>query len=141
MRYRKDEALALLRDRVGYKEYGRKHGESIFTKFFQNYYEPHKFGYDKRRAHLSSIILSGQLSRDEAVLELNQALYDEIELKSDLEYIAKKLRLTVDELKSLIDGPGVDYRKYRNWDSIYARLKKIQALAEGLSGKKLRNYS
>jgi hypothetical protein len=74
MVYNKADALRNLKKKVRYKEYGRKHCESIFTKFFQNYYLPTKFGYDKRRPHLSSMILSGQLSRSEALRELEKRL-------------------------------------------------------------------
>ena len=66
LNYNKKEALIELR-KIGYKDYPNKHGESIFTKFFQNYYLPVKFGYDKRKPHYSSMILSGQLSRNDAI--------------------------------------------------------------------------
>ena len=72
MPYVKAEALVELQQTVGYKPYPRKHGESLFTKLFQNYYLPTKFGYDKRRPHLSSLIVSGQLTRQEALAILSE---------------------------------------------------------------------
>ena len=83
MPYIKREALQELKEKIGYKEYARKHGESVFTKFFQNYWLPMKFGYDKRKPHLSSLIVANQMTREEALKELAKPLYDEKELKED----------------------------------------------------------
>nr|WP_320017316.1 N-acetyl sugar amidotransferase [uncultured Desulfobacter sp.] len=141
MNYNKIEALAFLKETVGYKEYGRKHGESVFTKFFQNYYLPRKFGYDKRRPHLSSMILSGQFSRNEALEELEKPLYDERELKEDLAYISKKFQISIEELSNLIDAPGVQYSKFKNWDSNYSKLKYVQKFAEQVFNKNIKNYA
>ena len=124
--YSKSIALAELQKRVGYKEYGRKHGESRFTKFFQNYYLPRKFNQDKRRPHLSSMILSGEITRDFALELLKLPLYDPVELKQDKAFVAKKLDITENQLDILIDAPGKSYRDYRNWDSIYSKLKVFQ---------------
>ncbi len=139
--YDKAKALKVLKEKVGYKEYGRKHGESVFTKFFQNYYLPKKFGYDKRRPHLSSMILSGQIGRETALYELEKPLYDDNELKEDSAYVAKKLRISVKELEALIISPGVEYNAFKNWESTYAKLKAIQGLGERLLGKDIKNYA
>lgn len=141
MPYDKKAALKELQETVGYKDYGRKHGESRFTKFFQNYYLPTKFGYDKRKLHLSSAILSGQLTREQALAELAEPLCDEAELKEDFEYVAKKLGLSNDELKKMVETPGVSYKEYPNWDSRYRMLKKLQAFIERLRGKKVKSYA
>ena len=141
MEYDKQQALEFLKKEVGYKEYGRKHGESVFTKFFQNYYLPVKFGYDKRRPHLSSMILSEQLSREEALIELNKPLYEERELKDDLAYIAKKLQITAEEFDKYISSPGVDYSEFKNWDRTFQLFKKTQRLVEKILGKKINNYA
>ena len=141
MVYNKNEALKVLQEKVGYKKYGRKHGESVFTRFFQNHYLPRKFGYDKRRPHLSAMILSGQLSREDALQELEKPLYDERELKDDLTYIAKKLQITVEELTDLIAAPGVDATDFKNWDGIYNKLKSVQGFAENLLGRGIKNYA
>ena len=141
MQYNKRAALEYLKKQIGYKEYGYKHNESVFTKFFQNYYLPVKFGYDKRRPHLSSMILSGQITRKQALEELSQPLYDTKELKEDIAYIAKKLRITDEELRRLIDSPNQSYDGYQNWDFWYSTIKKAQSLVEGLLGKSMKNYS
>ena len=76
-------------EELGWRYYGGKHHESRFTKFFQTYYLPVRFGYDKRLAHLSSMIISGLISRDMALTEMNKPLYDNLEIVADKEYIAK----------------------------------------------------
>ena len=141
MPYHKGEALEVLKEKVGYKEYGRKHGESRFTKFFQNYFLPTKFDMDKRRPHLSSQILSGELTREEALKELQRPLYDEIELREDKAYIAKKLGITVGELEKLVHSPGHDYSEYDNWDSRYKFMIKSKSLVQKILGRNVKAYS
>lgn len=141
MQYNKLLALEYLKKKIGYKEYGYKHNESVFTKFFQNYYLPVKFGYDKRRPHLSSMILTGQITRKQALEELSKPLYDTKELKEDIAYVAKKLRITDEELRRLMDSPNQSYNDYQNWDFWYSIIKKAQSLVEGFLGKSIRNYS
>lgn len=139
--YSKEIALKTLIDRVGYKPYARKHGESRFTKFFQNHYLPTKFGMDKRKMHLSSMIVSGLIKREEALLELEKPLYDANELREDKHYIAKKLGLSVAELDQMIESPGHHYSEFPNWDSRYKLLKTAQSLLLKVTGKNVRNYS
>ncbi|MFL7023344.1 N-acetyl sugar amidotransferase [Enterovibrio norvegicus] len=141
LEYSKEKALEELIDKVGYKPYGRKHGESRFTKFFQNHYLPVKFGIDKRKAHLSSMILSGLITRDEAILEMEKPLYDEKELKEDTYYIAKKLGLSEEQLNEMTTSPGHHYSEYKNWDSRYNFMKKIQKFVSKVLGKNVKNYS
>lgn len=141
MPYHKGEALEVLKEKVGYKEYGRKHGESRFTKFFQNYYLPTKFNMDKRRPHLSSQILSGELTRDQALEELKKPLYDEVELREDKSYIAKKLGITVDELEQLVNSPGHDYSEYPNWDTRYKFMLKVKNFVRKVLGRNVKAYS
>jgi N-acetyl sugar amidotransferase len=138
--YSKEAALSVLKDKVGYKEYGRKHGESRFTKFFQNYYLPTKFNQDKRLPHLSSQILSDEISRDEALELLSKPLYEPNELKEDKAFIAKKLDIPELELDKLISAPGNLYSDYKNWDSRYAKLKGIQKMLQKLLGKSVSKY-
>lgn len=141
MPYSKTEAFEFLKQEVGYKEYGRKHGESVFTKFFQNYYLPTKFGMDKRKPHYSSMIASGQITREQALEMLQEPLYGDTELAEDKQYIAKKLGISENELDDLIHSKGVHYTEYANWDRSYALLKRIQAAVESLTGRRVRNYS
>jgi len=128
--YNKVDAIKFLKEKVDFKDYGRKHGESRFTKFFQNYYLPKKFNFDKRLPHLSSLILSGTISRNQALEELKKPLYEKIELQEDKIYIAKKLGISVIELDQLIEKKGNHYSDYPNWDVYYKVLLKIKKFCE-----------
>lgn len=141
MPYNKESAIQELVEKVGFKRYERKHGESRFTKFFQNHYLPVKFGFDKRRSHLSSLILSGQISREEALKELDKPLYEKLELEEDKAYIAKKLGLSPEDFEDILSRPGKSYKAYKNWDSYQKFAKKLQSLIESTFQKKIRNYS
>lgn len=114
--YDRNEAIRKL-EAIGWRNYGRKHGESFFTKFFQNYFLPVRFGYDKRRAHYSSMIVSKQMTRAEAMEMLNEPLYNEIELENDIVYFCNKLDITRAELDNYIKMPLKKYSDYDNWDS------------------------
>jgi N-acetyl sugar amidotransferase len=141
MPYNKAAALQYLKATIGYKDYGRKHGESVFTKFFQNYYLPKRFGYDKRRPHLASMILSGQIGREESLGQLEEPLYDREELHKDREYVALKLGITVEELESYIVLPKRYYHELPNWDRQYNRLKATQTRIQRILGSKVKSYS
>jgi N-acetyl sugar amidotransferase len=112
--YIKEQAMQELVDRFGWQRYAHKHYESRFTRFYEGYWLPSKFGYDKRRAHFSSLILTGQMTRDEALAKIAKPAYDEETLAHDFEYIATKLGLTVAELRTLHGGPNKTYRDYAN---------------------------
>ncbi|MEO6597276.1 MAG: LPS biosynthesis protein, partial [Planctomycetota bacterium] len=112
--YVKEDAMQLLVDRFDWQRYAHKHYESRFTRFYEGYWLPTKFGYDKRRAHFSSLILTKQLSRDEALAKIAVPAYDAGTIAEDFEYIATKLDLTVAELQALHDGPNRTYRDYKH---------------------------
>ncbi len=112
--YVKDEAVKELQDTYGWQSYPHKHYESRFTRFYEGYWLPAKFGFDKRRAHFSSLILTGQMSRDEALEKIANPPFDDEAIKTDFEYVATKLGLTVDELKELQRGPNKTYHDYAN---------------------------
>ncbi|MCT8982376.1 N-acetyl sugar amidotransferase [Shewanella algae] len=141
MPYSKEVALQELVEKVGYKPYARKHGESRFTKFFQNHYLPVKFSMDKRKPHLSSMILSGLITRDRALDELNKPLYDETELREDKHFISKKLGISVEQLDEYVNSPGHLYSEYANWDSRYTFMKGIQSFVSKVIGRNVKNYS
>lgn len=126
---------------VGWRSYGRKHGESLFTKFFQNYYLPTKFGYDKRRPHLSSMIMSQQLSRAAALELLKEPLYSAEELNTDLNYFCKKLGISRGEFENIMAEPPRHYRNFPNWDRRYQLFKATQRLVERVTGRKFNVYS
>jgi N-acetyl sugar amidotransferase len=112
--YIKENAIKELKDRFGWQTYPYKHYESRFTKFYEGYWLPKKFGYDKHRAHFSSLILTKQMSREEALQKIAQPAYDEESIAHEFEYIAKKLDLTISDLKAIMDGENKTYRDYKN---------------------------
>ncbi len=112
--FHKEEAMQELVDKFGWQKYAHKHYESRFTRFYESYWLPTKFGYDKRRAHFSSLILTGQLSRDDALTKIAVPAYDPEKIGEDFEYIATKLGITVEELRTLHVGPKKTFRDYKN---------------------------
>lgn len=112
--YIKANAMQELTDRFGWQKYAHKHYESRFTRFYEGYWLPEKFGYDKRRAHFSSLILTNQKTREEAIVEISKSPYDEQTKLKDLEYVAKKLDLTVGELRKIMDGENKSYHDYKS---------------------------
>lgn len=141
MPYNKVEALIELQTKVGYKPYPRKHGESLFTKLFQNYYLPKKFGMDKRLPHFSSLIVSGQMTRAAALAKLDEPLYDFAELEIDITYFCKKLRITRQQFDELMKVPTHHYSDFPNWDGRYQQLKRVQAWVSKLLGRGIKVYS
>lgn len=126
--YDRAKAIEVLRDEVGFKDYGKKHYESQFTKFFQGYYLPAKFGYDKRRAHLSSMILSGQITREEAMKEMENGAYPLEELKEDREFVIKKLGLTEQTFADIMSSPNKSFRDYPTSDELRTALSRIKSI-------------
>ena len=118
MYYNKDQAIEVLEKELGWKYYGGKHHESRFTKFFQTYYLPKKFGFDKRRAHLSSLVVSGAMTRADALSEMNKEPYDKNTIVSDMEFVAKKLGIRPDELQALMEKPNKMYYDYKSNDAL-----------------------
>lgn len=110
--YDKDSAKKMLADEIGWRDYGGKHYESVWTRFYQGYYLPQKFGIDKRRAHLSSLICSGQMSRDMALKEMERPSYDADLLKEDMAYIVKKFGLTREEFDRILNSPLKQHYNY-----------------------------
>ncbi len=100
--YNKARVKQQIMDDLGWRDYGGKHYESIFTRFYQGYILPTKFGIDKRMAHLSDLIFSGQITRDEALTELQKPVYDPDQLKIDREFVLKKLGISHDEFEELM---------------------------------------
>jgi N-acetyl sugar amidotransferase len=114
--YKKDEAKKTIAAELGWRDYGGKHYESVFTRFFQGYYLPVKFGYDKRRAHLASLINSGQMTREIALNELAKPTYEAILQQQDKEFVAKKLGVSPEELDAIFALPNRHYSDYKSND-------------------------
>jgi hypothetical protein len=109
-KYAEDE----LERRFGWQRFQHKHHESRFTRFYEDYWLPRRFGYEKRRAHFSSLIMTDQMTRDQALDRISRPEMDEHFLKQEFEYVAHKLGLTVDELQQLFDMPKKTFRDYKN---------------------------
>jgi len=112
--YIKESAIQELTDRFGWQRYVQKHHESRFTRFVECFWLPKKFGYDRRKAHLSSLILTNQMTREEALSRISKPEIDEQAMMQDFEYVAKKLDLSVSELWNLFNGENKTYRDYKN---------------------------
>jgi len=135
--YIKQEAKQLLMDRFGWQPYPQKHFESRFTKFYESYWLPKRFGYDVRRVQYSSLILTGQMTREEALELLKKPSYDEATIGQESEFVANKLGITVDELSSYMALPHKTYRDYKNQRQLYDFGTRImRAMGMEIGGKR-----
>ena len=130
--YNKGDAHRILEGELGWRPYAAKHFESIFTRWFQGWLLPHKFGIDKRRAHWSSLIVSGQMTREEAVAGLREPTYDEAQARDDMVYVCRKFGLSREELDAIVAQRPRSNSEYPNtawvWDwagPIVAKAKRI----------------
>lgn len=123
--YEKKKVIPVIEKELGWRNYGRKHGESKFTQFYQEYILPEKFNIDKRRPFLSTLILSGQMTRDEALAEIEKPLYSPRKLKEDMEFAVKKLGLTMDEFDRIMKLPPASHYDYPSYDGMHKKLRSI----------------
>jgi N-acetyl sugar amidotransferase len=121
--YNKQQAIEVLRHELNWVPYGEKHGESTYTKFYQGYVLPTKFGFDFRRLHLSSLVWSGQMSRDEAVGEWEQRDYTEAQQLDDKEYVVKKLGLSMAEFEQMMSAPPNRFLDYPSYKRSYGKYR------------------
>ena len=129
--YVKENAKKLIEKELNWKDYGLKHYESIYTRFFQGYILPKKFNVDKRRAHLSTLICSGQMSREEALKEMERSPYpSEKMMEEDKEYVIKKLGLSREEFARIMSAPIKGFQDYPNNHSLFTKLNFFVKLAK-----------
>ncbi len=114
VRYVREDAIGTLSRELGWRDYGGKHFESRWTRFYQGFWLPNKFGFDKRRAHLSSLILSGQISRPAALAALNNRIYEDGSLQEDRRFVANKLAISESELERLFTSANHNHSDYPN---------------------------
>lgn len=129
--YTKDIAIKTLTDEYGWESYPQKHFESRFTKFYEGYWLPTKFGYDTRRVQFSSLILTSQMTRVEALKLLEKPAYDPETIRNDIEFVASKLDITTEELMRYHALPNKTFRDYKNtyiWFELGARAMKALGL-------------
>lgn len=112
--YVKKDAEDELGRHFGWQRFQHKHHESRFTRFYEDYWLPRRFGFEKRRAHFSSLIMTGQMTRAEALDRISRPEMDEHFLQQEFEFVAHKLGLTVPELQQLFELPKKTYRDYKN---------------------------
>lgn len=130
LEYNKDKAKTILKQEMGWQDYGSKHHESFITKFYQTYILPNKFGIDKRKAHLSSLICANQISREDALMELKRSLFsDENEEREAIEYFCKKMGFTIDEFNATLK---LQRREHDDFKSYVRRAKKLISLKKSL---------
>lgn len=132
--YIKEDAKKLLMDRFGWQPYPQKHFESRFTKFYESYWLPKRFGYDVRRVQYSSLIVTGQMTREDALELLKESTYDEATIGHEIEFVANKLGIAVDQLNSYMALPLKTYKEYKNQRQLYdfgARVMRTMGLEIG----------
>jgi len=117
--YNKADVKRIIGEELDWRDYGGKHYESIFTRFYQGYILPTKFGIDKRKAHLSNLIYAGQISKDEAVSELEMSPLDSTIVDQDLPFVIKKLGFTIEEFNTIMATPRVAHSTFSTEQSVY----------------------
>ena len=140
--YVKSDIKKLITRELGWQDYGMKHGESVFTRFYQSYILPEKFGVDKRKAHLSNLICSGQMTRAQALQELEQPICDSRVLAADKEFVIKKLGLSTEEFDELMRIPPKPHTAFPTERSLYERfrfLRLMKPVFDRLKHKALRS--
>ncbi len=137
MVYNKEDATKFLEEKFGYQRYPQKHFESRFTRFYEGYWLPEKFGFDTRKVQYSSLILTGQMTREEALESLKSPAYNPETIDEDFEFVANKLSISIDELRGYLNAPNKTYKDYKNQQSIYdVGAKVMRALGMEKGGKR-----
>jgi len=124
--YDKVKAKIMLAEELGWRDYGGKHYESVWTRFFQGYYLPQKFGFDKRRAHWSSMICSGQVTREQALAEMENPPYDAALLREDTQFVLKKFGLTSNAFAAILNAPPKQAKDYPNHRFLFHTLAPLK---------------
>lgn len=140
MDYSKKDALKILKEKLGWRYYGGKHYESIYTRFCQGCILPEKFGYDKRKTHLSSLICSGEITRRDALKELQEDTYPKSLQEEDRGYVMKKLGLSGSEFDAIMTAPIRRYEDYPNHGKIFPgglfqSFRLLRAITQSVSGR------
>jgi hypothetical protein len=118
--YSKEEAMKIISREVEWQDVGGKHFESIYTRFYQGYILPKKFGIDKRRMHFSSLICAGEMTRDQALILLKDEPYDVKMQREDVDYVIKKFGISMEEFEAIMALPP---KSYYDYPSYYGFLK------------------
>lgn len=133
--YIKAEAMKLLEKEYNWQPYPQKHFESRFTRFYEGYWLPQKFGYDTRKVQFSSLILTEQMTRDEAIQKLTQPAMSEDDARQEFEYVATKLGISNVEFKGYFNAPNKTYKDYKNNETMFvwgAKLMKLLGIERAI---------
>jgi N-acetyl sugar amidotransferase len=132
--FKKEEAEQVIQREVEYQPYEGKHHESIYTRFFQSYILPRKFGFDKRRAHLSTLIMSGQMTRDAALIEMTREIYPAETMREDKKFVVKKLGIPEAEFDAIMAKPSLTFWDYPSYEksSLVPAFRKVRAALRNL---------
>ncbi len=136
VKYKKEDAKNLLINKFEWQPYPQKHFESRFTKFYESFWLPKRFGFDIRKVQYSSLILTGQLTREKALEMINKPSYDGASINDDIEYISNKLNISQEELLSYLKQPLKSYKDYKNIRLIYKIGSKILSMTNNEIGIK-----
>jgi len=112
--YEKNKAINLLESKYGWMRYTHKHYESKFTSFYEGYWLKERFGFDKRKAHYSSLILSNQMKRDKALDLVSKPLFDDVKIHNEMQFISSKLNINISQLQEYFRLPLKSYKDYKN---------------------------
>jgi N-acetyl sugar amidotransferase len=135
--YIKEDAKQLLTDRFGWQPYPQKHFESRFTRFYESYWLPKRFGYDVRRVQYSSLIVTGQMTRDQALELLKKPSFEESKIVHEIAFVSNKLGISVDDMNYYMALPLKTYKDYKNQHHIYNYgSRMMRALGMGIGGKR-----
>lgn len=135
--YDKAAAVQVLIDKFGWQPYPQKHFESRFTRFYEGYWLPKKFGFDTRKVQYSSLIVTGQMTREEALEKLKAPALDDATVHQEFEYVANKLEISNEELQSYLNAPNKTFRDYKSQEAIYMLGAKVmKALGLEIGGKR-----
>lgn len=135
--YDKAGAIKLLIEKFGWQPYPQKHFESRFTRFYEGYWLPKKFGYDTRKVQFSSLIVTGQMTRGEALEKLKASALDDATVRQEFEYVANKLGISTAELQGYFDAPNKSYKDYRSQQMFYTLGARVmRAFGLELGGKR-----
>lgn len=126
--YNKAQVKETIIKELNWRDYGGKHYESVFTRFYQGYILPAKFGIDKRKAHLSNLIFSGQITKEDALIEMDKPIYDPDQLKQDYDFVIKKFNLTDEEFDSLMKAERKEHEAYGINKGLYAKYTFLKPL-------------
>lgn len=126
--YIKQESMKLLEQKFGWQPYPQKHFESRFTRFYEGFWLPTRFGYDTRKVQFSSLIVTGQMTRAEALEKLREPPLDADTVRQEFEYVATKLGISTAELQGYLEMPKKTFRDYKSQESVYAVGAKVMRL-------------